>query len=210
MEIPTTIWRTYRGGRCLYFNLDKISRMFKHSWLNQRGLTWGKMSYRVGDPVIVYHRFKENPLKDKCFCGIITDLKPNLRPERFMFRIWRCAVEDITEDQYKGAIEAREGQWVRKNFLLPYSKTLYRNVLEFLWQVRYLLTEKVYTLFPISSGTPNTLFLEHIQGQDADKFRKEAIIACGFDKPARKVDADRGYKRVNYKKIAKELYSQRD
>ena len=205
MEIPGTVWRTYRKGKCLYFNLDKISRMLKHSWLNARGLTWGYMYYKIGDPVIVYRRYKENPLKDVAFCGIITEQECSMHKERHMLRIFRCCIEDLAKEEYQEAIEGRKGVICRKNHCLPYSAQLYRNVLEFLWQMRYLITHKLYDFFPIDVRRPSTEFLGHVQGIAPAKFRAEAVAAVGLSKPKKNFEKKQGYRRIDYKLLARRL-----
>jgi hypothetical protein len=161
------------------------------------------MSFKIGQPVIVYQRRKENPLKDKVFMGFVTHINSNHRKERKMIKVYRCNLLDLSEEEYDKAMKECDGVYYRKNFLLPYSPELYRNILEWFWQVRYLLVEKVYDFFPLTLKNDEG-FLNKIKSLDAEQYRQEAINAVGFETTLlTPLQEKRGYNRLDYRKITK-------
>ena len=159
--------------------------------------------FKIGQPVIFYQRRKENPLGDKVYTAVITDIQLNLRRERTMCKLYRCNMNDLDVSEYEEAVKNKLGIYKRINFLLPYNPTLYKNILEWLWQVSYLITEKVYDLFPITLSQTAPL-IDKIKEMDGKQLKEESKQAIGFDinKPINSLDFQRGYKKINYKVIS--------
>jgi hypothetical protein len=160
--------------------------------------------FRIGQPVIFYQRRKENPLKDKTYTAIITDVQTNIRRERTMFKLYRCNLNHLTEEEYETAIKDKLGTYKRANFVIPYDPRIYQNILEWIWQVRYLLTEKVYDMFPVKPNKTASL-VDKIKKINGKEFKEEAKEAIGFNPEGivESKDFNRGYKMIDYKRIAK-------
>lgn len=209
MEIPGTVWRTYRAGRCFYLNHMALRR---YSTKAVRKLYCDKKNYtavafRIGQPVILYQRKKENPMKDVVYPAIITDIRHNARKERTMAKVWRCNPQNLERREYEDALAQKKGVYKRINFLIPYTPERYKMILEWLWQVRYIFGELVYSFFPISENSDFATkpLLANLVSVDAEKAKKDAIKAVGFDSKLLNNGKDfkRGYKMIDYKELVK-------